>query len=606
MGERKTKLGRGDRYGLLKAAELAAEMIADYERAREGVRELRVESLEEAIWDDIEAVQQAHTDRWQVKRLLKPFDREEAAKIVAAAGSHADPTCLHFGVAKLVPVTKAKKGKKGLEFGLEELQQLCHEARQTGLVPADLEKREKGRPCYDFVASSLSGSADAIVQALRRLWIHELGLEEELFAEIVGHLEDVFVNATEVAKQLHNWFVQHPDGAIRVDVALLYTEVIEPYGKRDPSRPRWIQLARDPVEPRWDVRGPLALDSLIEGAWGSAERVRVQLASAPFRGDRASAALSRLVLHQAPHASTEAKDGPEWQRLAMSLCGGTLGYLGQPNDVSFGPLSTTSAGPPRTQVAEGMLAEKLASMMNDAVWTSYAAAMIKRLHEEDVGDDLRAAMKEVWAAWHATLNPFPTARASFLRSMLATAEEWGRSGFDVAVRTGRLRLDELVRTTIVALAIVSALKPGHVDVEVGASEEVDNLRLGTVPAHLIALAAASHPQERTPARLCDAPGAMFRKERGIAILGVVGESANDLFTLACADSLPFHASDDAAQSYLHPGDPFPILTASPLLRAAMKKGLAATREHLAEALGRMNDERLRGLRRAMEGVPGDG
>jgi hypothetical protein len=85
MGERKTKLARGDRYSILKAAEPAAEMIADYERGRDGMRELRVESLEETIWDDIEAVHEGHIDRWQVKRLLQPFDREDAAEIVAAA-----------------------------------------------------------------------------------------------------------------------------------------------------------------------------------------------------------------------------------------------------------------------------------------------------------------------------------------------------------------------------------------------------------------------------------------------------------------------------------------------------------------------------------------
>jgi hypothetical protein len=124
-------------------------------------------------------------------------------------------------VAGLVPVKKATKGKKGAELGLHELAQLCQDARQPGLVPADFEKREKGRPSFDFVASSLCGSADVIVQALRRLWIHEMGLEEKLLAGTVGHLKEVFLNPQEVAKQLHKWFVQHPDGAIRLDVALL-------------------------------------------------------------------------------------------------------------------------------------------------------------------------------------------------------------------------------------------------------------------------------------------------------------------------------------------------------------------------------------------------
>jgi hypothetical protein len=348
MGVRKTKLARGDRYGLLKAAELAAEMIAQYERARDGVRELRVESQEEAVWDDIEAVHDGHIDRWQVKRLLQPFDRDDAAEIIcASAGTQADSTRLHFGVASLVPVKKAKKSKKDAEFGLSELAQLCQEARQSGLVPADLEKREKGHPCYDFVASSLPGAtADSVVNALRRLWIHELGLEEKLLAGAVGHLQDVFLNPDEVAKQIHNWFVQNPEGAVRVDVGLLYAQVIDLYGKRDPSRPRWIHLARDPAKPQWDVRGPLGLDDLVDGAWGASSSVRVQLAAIPFKGDDASASLSRLVLHQSSRATIEAADPPEWQRHGMSLCGGTLGSVGESPDIAFATLSRVAGSKP--------------------------------------------------------------------------------------------------------------------------------------------------------------------------------------------------------------------------------------------------------------------
>lgn len=62
MGARKTSLARGDRYGLLKATELAAEMIGQYERGLDGVRELRVESLEEAIWDDIVTTDGTNSD----------------------------------------------------------------------------------------------------------------------------------------------------------------------------------------------------------------------------------------------------------------------------------------------------------------------------------------------------------------------------------------------------------------------------------------------------------------------------------------------------------------------------------------------------------------
>ncbi len=607
MGARKTKLARGDRYGLLKATELAAEMIAQYERAREGAHELRVESLEEAIWDDIVATHGIHTDKWQVKRLLEPFDRDDASKVVAAtAGTHGNATRLHFGVAVLVPVKSAKKGKKGKEFGLTELAQLCDESRKPGLVADDFEKQEHGRPAYDFVSTALGGApAAAVVEALQRLWLHELGLETKLLSTAVSHLRDVFRNPEEVVKQLHNWFVQNSDGKLSIGIDLLYKEIVEVYGQRDPNRPTWIHLARNSAT-LWDVRGPLELDQVVRGAWGSQANVRLQLGAPPYRGDAASASLARLILHQSSRALTEAPSPAEWQRHGMDLCGGTLGKFPENPDLAFNTTATTPSIPPRAQVPASELAEKLASLMNDTVWSECASIVSRYLHEDDVADDLRTAMQSVWDEWGKTLAPSPTDRATFLRSMLATADEWTRTGFDVAVRTGRLRTEELARSTMVALAITATFKDGSVSVTLGASGGVDNLILGTVPAHVIALAAASHPTDRRPSRICDAPRAMLEKENGIAILASIGEAAEELFAVARLEGVPFHASDDAAQNYQHPGDPFPILTAGPLLRAAMKKGLAATKAHLARALGHMNDARINGLRQAIKRAPNGG
>ena len=503
-------------------------------------------------------------------------------------------------------MTKAKKGGKGKAFGLTELAQLCDESRKPGLVAEDFEKQEKGRPAYDFVSGALGGaSAATVVAALQRLWLHQLGLETKLLSTAAAHLRDVFQNPEEVVKQLHTWFVQNPDGKLSIGIDLLYEQVIEVYGQRDPARSRWIHLARDPVKPQWDVRGPLKLDDVVSGAWGSGTHVRVQLGASPFKGDAASASLARLLLHQSSRAAAEAADPTEWQRHGMTLCGGTLGQWGEKPDLAFNTMATTPSARPRAHVSERELAEKLANLMNDAVWAAYTRIIARSLHEDEVADDLRAAMKLAWVEWRAALDPSPKHRATFLRSMLATADEWTRTGFDVAVRTGRLRAEELARSTMVALAVAATLKDCSVSVTLGASG-VDNLILGTVPAHVIALAAASHPTERTPSRLCDAPRAMLEKENGIAILGSVGEAADELFAVARSEGVPFHASDDAAQNYLHPGDPFPILTAGPLLRAAMKKGLAATKAHLAETLGHMNDTRVSGLRQAIQEAPDGG
>jgi len=71
MGQQKTRLMQADRYGLLKAAELAAEMVGCFERRLDGAATLRVECPDEENWDDIEVTNSTGVDRWQVKRLTQ-------------------------------------------------------------------------------------------------------------------------------------------------------------------------------------------------------------------------------------------------------------------------------------------------------------------------------------------------------------------------------------------------------------------------------------------------------------------------------------------------------------------------------------------------------
>src|SRR5687768_1733856 len=112
---------RADRFGLLVATELAAEMIANYERGRAGGIELRVESLDEAVWDDVVRIAATGNEKWQVKRQIAAFDADDAAEIVAAlTPGHRQ----HLALATLVPV---KDGSKTV-FDFTELRGLCEDA----------------------------------------------------------------------------------------------------------------------------------------------------------------------------------------------------------------------------------------------------------------------------------------------------------------------------------------------------------------------------------------------------------------------------------------------------------------------------------------------
>jgi hypothetical protein len=598
MGSQKTKLMRGDRYGLLKAAELAAEMISQYECARDGAHQMRVESHEEAVWDDIVVVRGDRADKWQVKRLMEKLAHDDAADLILAVSttSGAPDGSFHLAVASLVPVTQ---GTKEL-CDLSGLRALCQEARKAGLVAADFESTEGRTEAYKFVASCLPlAGADVIVATLRRLRVQELGLEETLREQAASHLREVFANAEEIVAQLHGWFLQNPDGSICVDAKLLYEEVVDRFGQRHPSRPRWIRLSRTTAKPEWESRGVVPLDDLVGRAWGNADPMRVQIATPPFKGDAASGTLCRVMLHHALNTTAEASHPREWQLHSLNLCGGTLGTAVEAPEFRCTPVPATCFHPARETVPERRLAERLSDEMNEAVWKSYVESVDRHLREDVLAVDLRPVMQALWVKWHSQFQS-SSHRTSFVRAMLATSEEWKRSGFDVAVRAGRLLTENLAKATIPALAIAGAFSSRAIAVAVGPDGTIDNLQFGAVSVHLTALTAASHPDDRTPWLLSDAPGPFFSSEGGIAILGAVDASATDLYEVACADAVPFHAVDGASQNYRHTGRPYPLLTASPTLRAAMRKSLPAVQQHLVDVLRKMNDDRVRSLVQAVE------
>jgi len=157
MGTQKTQLLKRDRYGLLKAAELAAEMIGDYERAREGAREIRVEATTEPIWDDVVVHRNAHTDKWQVKRQTKPLEVADARAIVAAiipataTTIPAPPTRVHLGFAKLVAVGKGQTPV----FECHDLATLCNGARAPNLDRDAFALAHRDHDAFKFIVDNV-------------------------------------------------------------------------------------------------------------------------------------------------------------------------------------------------------------------------------------------------------------------------------------------------------------------------------------------------------------------------------------------------------------------------------------------------------------------
>ena len=484
---------------------------------------------------------------------------------------------------------------------------MCDGARTPGTDAALFATREEKKKAFKFVTESLPiGTAQtAVLTTLQHLHVEELGLEDALRARARAHLRDLFTNADEVVDQINSWFLNNPDGTVVVDVALLYERIVERVAKRDPARPRWIHLSRDPVRATWACRGPLAQEDLVTVSW-DVGRGRVQLGTPPRTGEAVSSALARLALHRVGSTSMEVSvaDAADWSQQSATLCGGTLGKSTTPVRFASNAASIeTPAHAPRAETDTPTFAAQLNDAMDARVWTALVGAVDKRLVEEKLEQGLRSKMRATWTAWHACLDADSSRRASFLRSMLATVEEWGRNGFDASVRVGPELADDLARTTVVALAVAAAFDGSTMTVDVGAAGAINNLVLGEVRAHVVALSAASHPEERKPYPLTNAAGPMLAAETGIAILGVVNASASDLFDVAFEETVPFHASDLASQSFRHAGAPPPILTANPKFVAALSKGVEALRKHLAEVLGRMNDLRLESLRRALNGAP---
>lgn len=596
MSGPKTQLLQRDSYGLLKATELAAEMLAEYERARDGGREMRVEDTTNPQWDDIVVHHSSRTDKWQVKRQTTDFKLADAQKLITAAvpltAVGVLPTHHHLGFMEFVAVGKGKTK----HFDCVQLRELCDASRVPNLDVASFVTANQKHAAFKFIRKTLPPTVtdDIIVKALQHLHVHRLGTEAELRSKAASHLHEFFENAEVVVTQLHAWFGQNPNGLIRIDAPLLHELVIEKCAKWQPSKGRWVHLSRHGTS-KWETRGPLPVDSVVDAAWGSAENVRIDVGSKPYSNDALSSTLSRLLIHRARGADARASDVAEWRSAAQAACGGTLGIA-----TDALPLACNAAAcaahphPPTLELPGVELAEKLRNAMDARLWNELVEAVQEQLHEGRFAADVRDAMLNQWEVWQNNLSTTEL-RAGLLRSMLATAEEATRSGLEVSVRSGRLLVGQLARATIVGLAIVCGLDAVGRSASLAASGvPLQNLDIDGA-AHLIALDLASHPRDRKPCRIDEDPAHVLADERGTTILAAVGTDATKLYGLARDGALSLAAGIGASAGMIHRGPPASVLTASPAFLHALTLNLNAVGTHVAASLNEMAMERRRQL-----------
>ena len=599
MGVAKTKLMRGDRYSLLAAAELIAKMVGDFERGRSGTHSIRVESLDDPLWDDIKAVDEAALHKWQVKRLAAPLPSEAATKLLrsAATQDQTTPVAMHLAVANFVPIVTGGN----TDCGLHELSNLCAEARKSGLVSADFAKTVKSDAAYQFVQKSLPDlSAASLVSTLKTIHVVELGNEEQIRIRSATHLVDFFSNPEELVEHIHNWLLQHSDGSVEISVGIINREVLGKYGQRDATRPRWLRLARSAGAPQWELCGSLEHSSVVQTSWEQPGRARVQLAAPPYRGEDVSVALSRLALHCHGTTILEATHPDVWRRHAHELCGGTLGLRDTPPELTITALAPAAPHPSMETITSDRLASGLSAEMDRTVWRDYVSNVDSLINSDPIAEDLRAHMRVTWNAWLTTLESHPRHQIIFLEAMLTTTSERNRNATAARVRLGCLLLGDLSRSTIIALAVASAFIASGVQVEIEPGQTVDHLRIGSMSAHVVAILAAQHPLDGASSIISRSPGHMLSAEKGITILARVEASSADIHSFASGEFVSFSASETASDNFRQPGPLTPCLTASLPLTHAMRSSLAHVQQHIAAILGQAQNERLRALRTALE------
>jgi hypothetical protein len=600
MGSQKTGLMRGDGYGLLKAAELAAEMIRVFERGEAGVQQMRVEALDAPGWDDLVATRQGTTERWQIKRLLQPVSAVDISDVLITGEARPSSDLLHLAVANYVAVKSESKEV----FGLAHLADLCDRARAPGIQAADFLRVERKSKALSFIQDVLPGrTPQQMLDFLRRFFVERAGLEPEISGRAETHLSHAFLNTAELVRAIHAWLLQWPNGAILIDPPLLYDEILTAHGTRDPARPLWLELTRETGRPVWSARGPLSVEKLPEAVWAvnaASAPVRIGIAASPFQNDLATSAVVRLLVHRDAPVTVTLEAEHEWRAHAARLCGGTLGATDDELDLKCGRHPQRAATAASKSLDADAFAKLLEEAMLDIFWRTMSEAVDKKLMSMPIEQNLRKDMRSHWASWYRYLSTSAQERQRFLSSMAATAEELRRPGFDRTVRVGQVLVDRFAKTAIFALAVASVFIAGGTIVDLAVAGTDVSMRFGAEVAHLIAIGAASFPGSDLPRSFIDATalGSVLREEAGVVLLGGLEASPIEIYNFALESGLPYHASESLPERYGSVGRPPIVISPGLEISKAIAQGSEALRLSLLNALTHMEADLLGSLLRA--------
>jgi hypothetical protein len=619
MARSKSDLAERDRFAILKATAIAADLIASAEHGRAGPRRIVLEAVGRGEWDDVivdarSANGSDECKQWQIKRQNTPLKPASLKTLLSSMAKrlgeeHGDnsPTFV-LGFQTLVELSGPKK------LTLRVLKDLCGKAREPGVQSALLvslaSTQEAGWIEMLSAATQLRG--EGLVPFLKRLELAELGGEEEIRRQGIQHLREVYENADELFELIFSYLVQRPDARFEFTFELLQAELLEKHGRRNATAAKWFLAQREHSWDQWTIAGTVGVDSCVAECWGNASSgVLLHYAATPAaENDHAERALVRLAVHRAQPASLRVTNHDDWHGYLNRRTGGTLGFdVTCKQELSATDIeSAPSSGNP-IRKAPGILANELNASMDEHTWSSVCRMISDRLLDPEqhmrvtIEPLLLRAMSEVWATWHALLESDRTLRSNFILSLVSTAMELNRRSHASEIRVGPKAIPAMASAVVYGLAISTVLRSGSLPVLPANNGKGSNLRLGESWAHLIALAFVSDESARFGMNVDEAAASFMADESGCALLTGTTTTSDAILNLIDEGQAPYHVTLESDADFQGAYVRKPILTAELGLRLALKSGTGAVREFLIARFQSFVGKEWAQIRDAVESAP---
>lgn len=622
MGSQKSELMASDRFAVLKAAEIAAEMVSCAEHERAGPSAIVMEAIGQGEWDDV-VVHSMRSDgieeqeQWQIKRQNLPIEPAKIAKILASMANlrarhlqNDNTSTLRFvmGFQSLVDL----KGRSDLR--LRKLQDLCKQAREPGVLTDRLLGLATSgeKPWCTFISDATQLPTEQLRGFLRDLRLVELGGVEEIQKQGAQHLRATYENNEDLYNQIFGYLIKRVDGRFEFNYELLYNEVLRKHGQRDPAAKKWFRAQRDHIWAQWSITGTTSVADCISDCWGKTQAgVVLNLAASPVtENDDAERALLRLAVHREEPSVVKVSASEEWNQHLDRRIGGTLGFA--PNcKQHFGCVDSQRARAPvqTTRVAPAVLADELNGEMDAHTADSLYKSVGKRLSDPkrffggEIEAGLLAKMTKVWSEWHTLFESDLALRNCFMRSLVATATEWFRQSHAREIRVGPKAVPAMAQAIIYGLTISSVLVSGDPSTIPADSRKGNNLQFGGSWSHLIALKFVSNESRQFGVNIDQAAVEFMADESGCAILAGTSTSSNDIVKLIEQSSAPFHVTEKSDAGFQDAYIYKPILTAELGLRLAMQLGHESVSKFLAEKFQDFAGTEIDQLKEAVETTP---